>query len=84
MSVDLNIRNNTVAHHTDEYDITDALNEDNDKNREVLIVRRGQKFDINVKFNRPYDAKKDDIRLVFEFGKLFHNMSNKNNLSCTG
>lgn len=76
MSVDLDICNNTVAHHTDEYDITDALNPDNDKNREVLIVRRGQKFDINITFNRPYDANIDDIRLVFEFGKLFHSIPN--------
>ncbi|XP_045193132.2 protein-glutamine gamma-glutamyltransferase K-like [Mercenaria mercenaria] len=64
--VDLNVRNNAKAHHTDEFDITDALVFDK---REELVIRRGQEFIINVEFNRPYDSEKDDLRIVFQFGK---------------
>ena len=66
-SLDLNIRENVKAHHTDEFDITDALQ--NPNKTEFLVVRRGQGFDILVEFNRPYDQENDDLRLVFTFGK---------------
>ncbi|KAL4235095.1 Transglutaminase/protease-like ues [Mactra antiquata] len=64
--VDLDIRKNTSDHHTDEFDITDILQFDT---REMLVVRRGQKFDMKIDFNRNYNPKKDDLRLVFKFGK---------------
>ncbi|XP_053385851.1 hemocyte protein-glutamine gamma-glutamyltransferase-like [Mercenaria mercenaria] len=64
--VDLNVRNNTKYHHTDKFDITDPLVFDN---REELVVRRGQEFVINVEFNRPFDSKKDDLRVFFQQGK---------------
>ncbi|XP_060601328.1 annulin-like [Ruditapes philippinarum] len=66
VKVDHNIKENTVAHHTDTFDIADATAYDS---RENLVVRRGQDFTFKIKFNRSYDDKKDDLRLVFEFGK---------------
>lgn len=64
--LDLNVRQNAKAHHTNEFDITDALVYDS---REELVIRRGQIFNINIEFNRLYDSAKDDLRLVFQFGK---------------
>ncbi|XP_067649518.1 annulin-like [Haliotis asinina] len=63
-SLDFNIAENTVAHHTSEYDITDPEETDEPK----LVVRRGQPFDISITFNRPYDKKKDDLKFVFQAG----------------
>ncbi|XP_046550892.1 protein-glutamine gamma-glutamyltransferase K-like [Haliotis rubra] len=63
-SIDFNIAENTVAHHTSEYDITDPEETEEPK----LVVRRGQPFDISITFNRPYDKKKDDLKLVFQAG----------------
>ncbi|KAJ8303347.1 hypothetical protein KUTeg_019743 [Tegillarca granosa] len=62
-----NILQNTDAHRTDEYDITEA-NTGRDGPIPQLVVRRGQPFDIKLGFTRPYDRKKDDLKLVFEFG----------------
>ncbi|XP_053404043.1 hemocyte protein-glutamine gamma-glutamyltransferase-like isoform X2 [Mercenaria mercenaria] len=64
--LDLNVETNTPAHHTDEFDITNPNAYDKTKQ---LVVRRGQEFTFTVKFNRAYDDKKDDLRLIFEFGK---------------
>ncbi|XP_045193134.2 protein-glutamine gamma-glutamyltransferase K-like isoform X1 [Mercenaria mercenaria] len=58
--VDLAVKSNAKAHHTDEYDITET--------QDRLVIRRGQEFNINVEFNRPYDSNKDDLRIVFQFG----------------
>ena len=66
--LDLKIRKNTQAHHTDEFDITDRLLSPNKE--ENLVVRRGQPFEISLEFNRPYNREEDDLRLVFTFGKL--------------
>ncbi|WAR12579.1 TGMH-like protein [Mya arenaria] len=66
MEVDLDIRHNTHEHHTNEFDITDSRVYDS---REVLVIRRGQTFLAHVTFNRVFDPKKDDLRLVFEYGK---------------
>ncbi|KAJ8303414.1 hypothetical protein KUTeg_019810 [Tegillarca granosa] len=57
-SVDFNIAVNGQPHHTSEYE-EGGLNE--------LVVRRGQPFDIDVTFSRPYDKQKDDIKLIFQF-----------------
>ena len=65
-SLDLHIRQNVKEHHTDEFDITDALQ--NANKTESLVVRRGQAFEISVEFNRPYDREHDDLRLVFTVG----------------
>jgi len=34
-----------------------------------LVLRRGQKFTIELAFDRPYDRQKDDIIFTFHFGK---------------
>ncbi|WAR13579.1 TGMH-like protein [Mya arenaria] len=64
--LDLDVKNNAKAHRTAEYDITDASVYDD---REFLVVRRGQAFNVNVTFNKPFDPKNDELRIVFEFGK---------------
>ncbi|XP_061664425.1 coagulation factor XIII A chain isoform X2 [Syngnathoides biaculeatus] len=47
---------NKIRHHTALY------------NSENLIVRRGQEFQVNVSFNRPYNPKKDKFALEFVIG----------------
>lgn len=71
INVDLNIPKNTEEHHTDQFEITDKLDGDN---RENLVIRRGQKFTIKIEFNREYYKDKDDLRLVFQFGKCLNQM----------
>ncbi|XP_045202476.2 protein-glutamine gamma-glutamyltransferase K-like [Mercenaria mercenaria] len=65
--IDMFIKYNTQAHHTNEFDITNA--HVYGARDEVLVVRRGQQFFMRIRFNRPYDATRDDIRLVYQFGK---------------
>ncbi|XP_064598835.1 hemocyte protein-glutamine gamma-glutamyltransferase-like [Liolophura sinensis] len=68
-SVDFNIAANTKAHHTDEFEITKEKQAGIlHGNPRQLVVRRGQPFDVKVTFSRRYDDKKDDLRLIFEFG----------------
>jgi hypothetical protein len=59
--VDLDVEKNSNAHHTNEYDVVEK--------KKSLVIRRGQEFNINIEFNRPYDSEKDDLRIVFQFGK---------------
>jgi hypothetical protein len=33
-------------------------------------VRRGQHFDISIEFNKKYDPKTDDLKLVFLAGEV--------------
>ncbi|XP_035824902.1 hemocyte protein-glutamine gamma-glutamyltransferase [Aplysia californica] len=61
--VDLKVPANTKAHRTDEYDICGSHQE-----RPKLVVRRGQPFNIELDFSKPYDSKTDDLRIVFEAG----------------
>ena len=35
-----------------------------------LVLRRGQKFTIELEFDRPYDKLKDDIIFTFQFGEM--------------
>jgi len=65
--IDLKIPENVRAHHTNEFDITDSLVYNSS---EFLVVRRGQDFVVTINFNRAYDEKKDDLRIVFQFGKI--------------
>ncbi|XP_045200578.2 annulin-like [Mercenaria mercenaria] len=64
--VDLDIKANIAAHHTDKFDIAVAGVYDD---TELLVVRRGQVFNMKIQFNRPYDKTKDDLKFIFEFGK---------------
>ncbi|XP_033754204.1 hemocyte protein-glutamine gamma-glutamyltransferase-like isoform X2 [Pecten maximus] len=61
-AVRFNIQDNTRAHHTDEYDLTE--------NGESLVVRRGQPFSIDIDFDREFDENKEDLTLIFAIGKL--------------
>ncbi|CAG2185515.1 TGM1 [Mytilus edulis] len=58
--MNLNVINNTKNHVTDEYHISETGKD--------LVVRRGQPFDITIAFNKNYDPKKDDLKLVFLAG----------------
>ncbi|KAJ8303344.1 hypothetical protein KUTeg_019740 [Tegillarca granosa] len=69
---DYNVEKNTIDHHTDEFDITEKQ-ERNDGRKEQLVVRRGQPFNITLELTRPFDATKDDLRLIFEFDSNFYN-----------
>ena len=55
--MDLCASQNRKDHHTAEYELED------------LIVRRGQKFEIKVTFNRKFNDKTDVIVLQFVIGK---------------
>jgi transglutaminase 1 len=56
--VDLNATRNGKTHHTDRFDLM---------KREIpkLVIRRGQPFKLQLHCNRPYNAEKDAISLVF-------------------
>lgn len=66
-NINVNIRQNTRAHHTDEFDITNYQLSPHQE--ECLVLRRGQPFEISLQFDRPYSKEQDDVRLVFRFGK---------------
>lgn len=55
--INFHIQENRKAHKTDEYEI------------EQLLLRRGQAFDVTVKFNRDYNPEIDVIALLFITGK---------------
>jgi transglutaminase 7 len=57
-SLDLQIPQNNKKHHTEEM------------GRRRLILRRGQKFGIQLFFNRPFQPQKDHITFVTETGEL--------------
>ena len=60
-SHDLHLKSNNTAHHTDEYDLPDAL-----------IVRRGQQFTISLNFGRKFKKDTDSILLQFTTGRPIH------------
>ncbi|XP_060082319.1 protein-glutamine gamma-glutamyltransferase K-like, partial [Ylistrum balloti] len=65
-SVRFNIEDNSRAHHTDEY----ALTQKSDGKAASLVVRRGQPFDIDIDFDRAFDEEKEDLKLIFATGKF--------------
>lgn len=84
-SVNLNKESNAVTHHTDKYDgVYDRVDESGEDLAGCLIVRRGQAFTVTLTFNRTFDKESDDIRLVFEIGKLYkvilHSISEINHI----
>ncbi|XP_064598834.1 uncharacterized protein LOC135465525 [Liolophura sinensis] len=68
LEVDLCVEANTKLHHTDEYEITQEESNTFRRQQPQLVTRRGQPFDIKIKFNRAYDSSKDDLKLIFEIG----------------
>lgn len=70
-SVDLNIDDNCLDHHTDCYEITQKERiSDSTSHQRQLVVRRGEPFDITITFDRPFEEGKDDIKLIFDVGKF--------------
>ncbi|GFR69281.1 hemocyte protein-glutamine gamma-glutamyltransferase-like [Elysia marginata] len=61
--VDLMVKENGQAHHTDRYEISQP-----DQRPPQLVIRRGQPFSISIDFTKEYDPEKDDLKLVFEAG----------------
>lgn len=49
---------NKMQHHTAFY------------SSDQLVVRRGQEFQVNITFNRPYDPARDKIAVEFVIGEL--------------
>ena len=57
--IDCHVEQNRKAHRTEDYE------------HEQLIIRRGQEFEVTVKFNREYKPESDVVVLQFVTG-LFH------------
>ncbi|KAK3769509.1 hypothetical protein RRG08_027078 [Elysia crispata] len=61
--VDLMVAENSLAHHTDRYEISQP-----DQKPSQLVIRRGQPFSITIDFTKEYNPEADDLKLVFEAG----------------
>ena len=68
VSVDFFITSNARAHHTDMYELTQTRQEQGVEQPFHLVVRRGEAFDVAITFDRDFDEKRDDVKLVFEVG----------------
>lgn len=62
-SIELFVHENARNHHTSDYEIVDGINP-------PLVIRRSDVFIIGIKFRRPYDPRRDKVRLEFMFGKF--------------
>ncbi|ELU17782.1 hypothetical protein CAPTEDRAFT_227328 [Capitella teleta] len=56
------IDTNTKEHHTDEYECTQG------KNKQELIVRRGQAFSVDLQLDRKYKRKRDRMMVIMKTG----------------
>lgn len=56
--INFHITENQAAHKTENYPVI-----------EELVLRRGEVFDVTVKFNRDYNPDSDVITLLFVSGK---------------
>ena len=63
-SIELFVHENARAHHTIDYEIVDGINP-------PLVIRRADVFLIGIKFRKPYDPRRDKVRLEFMFGECF-------------
>ena len=69
--VDFNVFQNALDHHTESYESTqDFRLEAGKKLVPQLVVRRGQPFDVTIQFDRNYNKEKDDLKLIFDTGKV--------------
>ncbi|XP_033729965.1 hemocyte protein-glutamine gamma-glutamyltransferase-like, partial [Pecten maximus] len=66
--VKFDVNDDTVTHHTLKYDLTDRRQGKDG----LLVVRRGQPFQMTITCDRPYDPEKDDIKLIFQTGDHPH------------
>lgn len=62
-NIDCHVTENAQAHHTNLFQHVE---------KGLLIVRRGQKFEITVALNRPFDILKDQLCLTFQTGKAWN------------
>lgn len=69
--IDLHIAANTKLHKTDKYICTKDREIDEVKEEAELVLRRGQAFKMTLTFDRPYDKARDDLRVVFNTGKIY-------------
>lgn len=73
VGVDLLVAPNARAHHTDLYEVTQGGRlEGGVPQPPRLVVRRGEPFDVAITFDRAFEEKRDDIKLVFEVGGCFY------------
>ncbi|KAJ8303411.1 hypothetical protein KUTeg_019807 [Tegillarca granosa] len=59
VNVNLNVSRNSKPHHTDKFY--------EDEEFKGCVLRRGQPFDIDITFNKPYNQKEDELKLIFEY-----------------
>jgi len=64
-AVDFLIEKNTKYHKTDRYEITHERKKILATLPAELVVRRGQSFDFDLTFDRPYNQQELDIRVTF-------------------
>lgn len=69
--IDLHIAANTQLHKTDKYICTKDRETGGVKEEAELVLRRGQAFKMTLTFDRPYDKARDDLRVVFNTGKVY-------------
>lgn len=62
VGVEFYTKDNAKLHHTEEYDLING-------EMPTPILRRGENFFVALRFDRPFDAELDVIRLSFGFGK---------------
>lgn len=67
-SIDCHMTENAHAHHTEQFQQVE---------KGFLIVRRGQKFEVTVTFNREFDIRNDQIAITFVTGKMFNTFRQK-------
>lgn len=63
-SIELFVHENARNHHTIDYEIVDGINP-------PLVIRRSDVFVLGLKFRKPYDPRRDKVRLEFMFGELY-------------
>ena len=61
------VTENTVAHRTDEYEITQTGQE----RPPQLVIRRGQPFEVELKLDRKFNPELDLINIIMEIGNYF-------------
>ncbi|XP_048253549.1 annulin-like [Haliotis rufescens] len=67
--VNLHIKENTEAHHTNMYQCTGDQRRHPARMKPELVIRRGQEFLMTVLFDRPCDPKQSDLTLTFNLGE---------------
>jgi hypothetical protein len=82
--VNFNVEENSKRHRTDQYELTQwRTGEDGKTVAPLLVARRGDPFDILIKLDRPYDVRRDDLKLVFTTGNHIIHYLNVTNIQCT-